>query len=740
MSKTIFTIKGMHSTSCAKPLEQELKKVVGVSAVSVNYGTEQAVAHHDGRSGFSDFEKVVRHLGYQAFRQDLQEHQQDIRLVESQQLKRLRSKLFLGIIFTLPVLLGSFTNLFPFAPKFLTSPYVLFVLTLPVQFFVGLDFYKGFWHAFKRKTVDRNTLLVLGTSALFLYSFFAMIIPSLFVAALDTAPLYYATTAVIITLVVLGSYLEAVAKRHASDSSRALLKLRPALATVIRQGRHMEVPLSEVVVGDTLLVKSGQKIPEDGLVMAGNALVDESMMTGEHIPLEKYKDMKVIGGTINKEGSFQMKATAVGKDTLLHHMIALLQEAQSHKPSLQRLADKTIIYFIPAVLMTAITTFIVWLLFGPEPAFLSAFILFVTVLIIASPSAFGLATPTAIMIGTGKAARQGILIKDCATLETLRKVDLVLFDKTGVLTKGKPTVTEIIAFQGDEKTVLKFAALAEQHAEHPLARVIVAYAQHHELPLPEPHAFQAYPGRGVVAKYLGKKVVVGNRRLMQEQAIDIKHLETRLETMESSGKTVILVGINNMAVGVIGIADAPKEYAGAAVSALQRLGKQVWMITGDHEHTAKAIGQDLHLNHVLANVLPQDKAAKIQELQAQGHVVAMIGNSITDAPALAQADVGIAFGSGTDVAMETGQVILIKNDLRDVVTAIDLSIYTVQKIKQNLFWAFIYHIVGIPIAAGVLYPFTGFLLNPMIAGGAMASSSVSVVLNSLSMKLYKPRI
>jgi len=730
----------MHCASCAGPLEQELKKVVGVTSVSVNYGTDQAVVHHDGRSGFPDFHKIVHHFGYQAFRQDLQEHQHDLRLVETQQLHHLRFKLILGILFTIPILFGSFTDLFSFVPKFLTSPYVLFVLTLPVQFYVGLDFYRGFWHATKQKTADMDTLIALGTSAAFFYSFLATIAPGLFVSALDEASLYYDTAAVIITLIVLGRYLEALAKRHTSDSLRTLMRLQPALATVIRQGKHMEVPLSEVVVGDTLLVKPGQKVPVDGLIITENSSVDESMVTGESMPVEKYKGMKVIGGTINKEGSFQMKAIAVGKDTLLSQIIAIVQEAQSHKAPLQRLADKAASYFVPAVLMIAITTFIVWILFGPDPAFSFAFITFVTVLIIACPCALGLATPTAIMVGTGKAAQHGILIKGGETLETIRNVDTIIFDKTGTLTKGKPTVTEVVAFQGDEKNVLKFAALAEKHSEHPLAQAVLTYANHHEITIPEPHSFLSHPGKGIVAKYLGKKVAVGNRRLMHEQAIDIKHLETRLQTMESSGKTVVIVGINNMAVGVIGIADVPKEYAGAAVSSLQRLGKQVWMITGDNEHTAKAIAQDLHINQIIANVLPQDKAMKIKELQSQGRVVAMVGDGINDAPALAQADVGIALGSGTDVAMETGQVVLIKNDLRDVVTAIDLSMYTVKKIKQNLFWAFIYNVVGIPVAAGVLYPFTGFLLNPMIAGGAMALSSVSVVMNSLMMKRYKPKL
>ncbi len=740
MQKTIFTIKGMHCASCAGPLEQELKKIVGAQTARVNYGTEQAMVEHDGRTSFQDFQKVVHHLGYQAFRHDTEEYHHDIRLADLRRLRKLRLKLIIGILFTIPVLLGSFAELFSFVPSFLTNAYVLLLLTLPVQFYAGLDFYRGFWYALKRTTADMDTLIALGTSAAFLYSFLATFFPSFFPSPYGETLLYYDTAAVIITLIVLGRYLEAVARRNTSDALRTLMQLQPALATVIRHGKQMEVPLSEVVVGDLLLVKPGQKVPVDGLVVGGNSSVDESMITGESIPVEKMKGMKAIGATINKEGSFQMKATAVGKDTLLSHIISIVQEAQSSKAPLQRLADKVASIFVPAVLMIAIVTFIIWWWFGPSPAFTFAVLNFVAVLIIACPCALGLATPTAIMVGTGKAAQQGILIKGGETLETIRKVDTIIFDKTGTLTKGKPVVTDVIAFQGDEKTVLKFAAMAEKHSEHPLAQAIIAYTNHHEIVIPEPHAFQAYPGKGIVAKYLGKKVAVGNRRLMQEQSIPLEHLTTRLHQMESSGKTLIIVGINNLAVGVIAIADVPKEYAGAAVASLQRLGKQVLMITGDNEFTAQAIARDLHITRVIANVLPQDKAQKVKELQAQGHVVAMVGDGINDAPALAQADVGIALGSGTDVAMETGQVVLIKNDLRDVVTAIDLSMYTVKKIKQNLFWAFIYNIVGIPVAAGILYPFTGFLLNPMIAGGAMALSSVSVVLNSLSMKLYKPKL
>ncbi len=740
MQKTIFTVKGMHCASCAGPLEQELRKIVGVKQATVNYGTEQAFVEHDGRSSFADFHRLVHQLDYQAFQLGTKEHHHDVRLVEYQHLKQLRNKLLIGILFTIPILLGSFADFFPFVPSLLIVPAILLLLTLPVQFYVGLAFYRGSWYALKRRTVDMDTLIALGTSAAFFYSLLATFFPHLFPSPYGKTLLYYDTSAVIITLIVFGRYLEAIAKRHTSNALRSLLSLQPPTALVIRHGRQMDIPLSEVLVGDLLLIKPGQKVPVDGLVVQGNSFVNESMVTGESMPVEKLPNMKVIGGTINKEGSLQMKATAIGKDTLLAHIIALVQEAQSHKAPLQRLADTVSSYFAPAVLMISIVTAIIWLLFGPHPALTFAFLNFVAVLIIACPCALGLATPTALMVGTGKAAQRGILIKDGETLETLHKVDTVLFDKTGTLTKGKLKVTDVVAFQGDEKTVLKLAAIAEKHSEHPLSHAIITHANHHELPIPEPHAFQAHSGKGIVAKYLGKTIAVGNRRLMHEQHIPIEHLEQRLQQMEASGKTLIIVGVNTLAVGVLGIADTSKDYAADAVMTLQRLGKQVWMITGDNEQTAQAIARELHINHVIANVLPQDKAAIIKELQAQRKVVAMVGDGINDAPALAQADVGIALGSWTDAAMETGDVVLIKNDLRDVVTAIDLSMYTVKKIKQNFIWVFIYNIIGIPIAAGVLYPFTGFLLHPMIAGGAMVLSSVGVVFNSLSMKLYKPKL
>src|SRR3989338_4752892 len=740
MPKTTFTIKGMHCDACTGPLGQELKKVVGVKQALVNYGTEQAVVDHDGRASFQDFQTVVQHLGYHAFSHDAQDNYHDIRLIETRKLHRLRLRLVIAVLFTLALLLLSFPELFTFVPTFLISSYILLLLTLPIQFYAALDFYKGLWYSLQRKTVDKNTFVALGISILFLYSLLATFFPLVFFSSVSAYSLSYVIVSLIITLVLFGKYLEAVVQRHTSDSLRALLKLQPPLATVLRHGKQLEVPLTEVVVGDILLVKAGQPLPVDGLVMQGSSLVDASKVIGTSSLVEKSKGMQVVGGSINKEHTFNIQATAVGKDTLLSRMISSVREAQSHKTPLQLFADNFVRILMPLLLMLSIVTFLVWLLFGPSPAFFFACFSFVTLLLLAGSSALSLATPTAVMVATGKAAQHGILLKGGNTIEALRQIDTVIFDKSGTLTQGKPTVTDIIAFQGDEKTVLKFAALAEKRSKHTLAQAILTYAQQHDIAIPDSHSSQMHAGKGIVAKYLGKKVAVGNRQLMHEQSIDITPLEARLQSMESAGKTLLIVGVNTVAVGVLGFVDAPNAYARSVVQALQRLGKQVVLITGDHTGTAQATATDLQITQVIANVLPQDRAAHIRTLQAQGRVVALVGDGITDAAALKQADVGIVLGTGMDLMTETGQVLLIKNDLRDVVIAIDLSMQTVKKIKQNISGALLYTVVGVPVAAGILYPFTGFLLQPLIAAGAMALSSLLVVLNSLSIKRYKPRI
>jgi Cu+-exporting ATPase len=585
-----------------------------------------------------------------------------------------------------------------------------------------------------RLSPNMDTLIFIGTAVAYFYSLIISIL--MFLGIEVEAHLYYESAALILVFISLGKYLEAITKGKTSEAIKKLIGLQPKEATIIKDSEEIKIPISEVKVGDIILVKPGEKIPVDGIIIDGYSGVDEKAITGESIPVEKKKGDEVIGGTINKTGVLKFKATRVGKNTMLAQIIKIVEEAIGSKAPIQLLADKVSFYFVPIVIGIAIFAFVIWLLLGQSFAF--ALTVFVAVLIIACPCALGLATPTAVMMGAGLAAKNGILIKSGKALEIARDVNIVIFDKTGTLTKGEPSVTDIIQIKDDvnKNSILQISASVEKNSEHPLAQAIVNKAKEEKINFLEVKNFQAIPGKGVLAEINSKKILLGTRKLMIDNQIDPRLIEEKMLVLENQGKTAMILARGEEIIGIIAVADTLKDYSKEAIEMLHKIGKKVGIITGDNKRVADAIAKKLNIDRVLSEVLPQEKAAEIKKLQDKGNIVAMVGDGINDAPALAQADLGIALGSGTDVAMETGEIVLIKDDLRDVVAAIDLSKYTLNKIKQNLFWAFFYNVISIPIAAGILYPFTGWLLNPAIAALAMAFSSVSVVLNSLLMKRY----
>ena len=604
---------------------------------------------------------------------------------------------------------------------------------------VGYQFFtKGIKSIIKTKTANMDTLVAIGTGSAFVYSVIVTFMILNGNSDFGNESLYYEVAGILIAFILLGRYLEAKAKGKTSEAIKKLMTLSAKTAIVIRNKKEIEIPIEEVKVGDIVFVKPGGKIPVDGVVEEGHSSVDESMITGESIPIEKTKGAKVIGATINKTGSFTFKATQIGADTMLAQIIKLVEDAQGSKAPIQKIADVVSAYFVPTVVGIAILSGVIWYFIN---GFTFSLGIFVAVLIIACPCALGLATPTAIIVGTGKGAENGILFKNAESLQIANKIDTIVFDKTGTITKGQPEVTNIVTFEKNKvNDILKFAAIAETNSEHPLGEAIVKKAKKNNVKIDNPTKFNSMTGKGVEVLYKKKVIDLGNRKLMDDKKIDYNRSKTRLEELEKQGKTVMLVGINNKLAGLIAVADTVKEYSKEAITALNKNGIETIMLTGDNRQTAEAIASQVGIQNVLAEVLPSDKADKVKELQNKNKKVAMVGDGINDAPALTQADIGIAIGSGTDVAIESGDIVLVKNDLRDVAIAMDLSKYTMKKIKQNLFWAFFYNSLGIPLAAGALYPFTGFLLSPIIAGGAMAFSSVSVVSNSLLMKRYKAKV
>lgn len=667
--------------------------------------------------------------------------------------KRLRFLVLLSFALGIPAFLLTVAMEFRWTPDAWMVPltFVVFLLATPVQFWPGWRFYRGTKDAIKNRSANMDVLIAMGTTAAWGYSTVVVAFLILGVPNIDPST-YYDTAAIIIGLILLGKYFEEVAKGRASEALRKLMDLQPRTAKVLRDGREVEVPVELVQVDDVVVVRPGERIPVDGVIVEGFSSIDESMITGESIPVEKTAGDPVIGATINKSGLLKANATKVGKDTTLAQIIQLVEDAQLSRAPIQRLVDRVSAVFVPAVIVVAIGAGLFWYFlgwsrwsdvaqsYGLHSALTASLFVFVAVIIIACPCALGIATPTAIMVGTGKGAENGLLIKGGEYLEKAQKLTIVVFDKTGTLTKGKPAVTDVVALgSGTEVSVLRVAASAEKGSEHPIGEAIVRGAAEKGIALSDPRDFEAIPGHGIRAKVDGIPVLLGNRRLLAEAGISTDAAESVLARLEEEGKTAMLLAEADRLAGVIAVADTPKEHSRAAVAALRRMGVQVMMLTGDNKRTAQAIAKQLGIDAVMAEVLPGQKAEKIRGLQSEGQVVAMVGDGINDAPALAQADVGIALGSGTDVAMEAGGIVLIKDDLRDVVASIQLSKRTVRKIKSNLFWAFAYNAALIPVAAGVLVGF-GFMLDPILAGAAMGFSSVSVVTNSLTLRRFRPRL
>ena len=744
--KSIFPVGGMTCASCVARVEEALSGVPGVISASVNLASDKATVEYLEGTQPADMRRAVKDAGYELGPEV--EALEDVTAASQREIRALRNR------FIIAVILAATIMVLGFSPPFVGRPYLLWALATPVQFWAGFRFYRGAWGALKHKTSDMNTLIAVGTSVAYFYSAIAVVFPGLFTTDVLEPHLYFDTSAAIIALVLVGRFLEARARGQTSEALKRLIGLQPKTALVIREGEQREVSVEDVRVGDLILVRPGERIPVDGIVRDGYSSVDESMITGESIPAEKKAGDEVIGATINKTGSFQFEATKVGKDTMLARIVRMVEEAQGSKAPIQRFADVIASYFVPAVIGIAILTFVIWYIVGPAPALTFGLLNFVAVLIIACPCALGLATPTAIIVGTGKGAEHGVLIKNGEALERAHQIDTVLLDKTGTLTRGEPVVTDVVAapFSSPEE-VLRLAASAEHSSEHPLGEAVVRAALDKKLELSPSSDFSAIPGQGVEALVEGKKLLLGNLRFMEGRGVSLNGLQSKASELLEKGKTVMFLALDTQVAGIIGLADTLKPGAKEAIQALRRMGIQTAMLTGDNRRTAEAIAREAGIDRVLAEVLPEHKAGEVKKLQEEGKVVAMVGDGINDAPALAQADIGIAIGTGTDVAMETGDITLISGDLMGIVTAISLSKRTMRTIKQNLFWAFAYNTALIPVAAGVLYLAFGktgvpsglhFILgeygflNPMLAAAAMAASSITVVSNSLRLRRFKP--
>jgi Cu+-exporting ATPase len=729
--------------SRSKELEHIAGAIDGVLRAVVNpaAGTVE-LEYVPGQIGLRDIRRAIEKSGFRVPQQIEGRSALDIeKEARERELSEIRNKLIVSAVLSALVMIGSFQDMLPFItilPR-QTMWYILFLLATPVQFWAGRHFYQNAWASIKHGSTNMNTLVVVGTSAAYGYSVVLTFFPELLGHQGAHGGAYYDTATTIITLILFGKFLEARAKTRAGEAIKKLMGLQPRTARVVRDGKELDIPIEDVEAGDLVMVRPGEKIPVDGIIRNGYSSIDEAMLTGESLPVEKKTGDVVIGATINKTGAFTFEATKVGKDTMLSQIIRMVQEAQGSKAPIQRLADYISSIFVPTVIAIGLVTFCIWYFFGPtETRFTFALVNFIAVLIIACPCAMGLATPTAIMVGTGKGAEQGILFKNAESLERAQKIDTIVLDKTGTLTRGEPTVTDIIRNSMSEREILLFAGSAEKGSEHPLGEAIVRKAVEMNIVLEQADEFESLPGQGIRAVLKGKEIILGNERLMTDRKIDFGKLLKDAETLSSHGKTPMFVAVDNKAEGIIAVADTVKDHSREAVAGIKALGLEVVMLTGDNSRTAQAIADELGITRVLAEVLPQDKMDTVKKLQSEGRVVAMVGDGINDAPALTQADIGIAIGTGTDVAIEASDVTLIKDDLRVVATAMRLSRRTMQTIRMNLFWAFFYNIIGIPVAAGVLYPFLGTagLLNPMYASAAMAFSSVSVVSNSLRLKRF----
>lgn len=739
-------IEGMTCAACAKTVERVTSKIEGVTETNVNFATEKLTINYEPSTvKISDIKRAVEKAGYKAIEEEVTIDSDKER--KEREIKILWRRFILSAIFTLPLLYMAMGHMFGETlglnlPEFidpmmnpLTFGVVQLLLTIPVMI-AGRKFFTVGFKALIRRNPNMDSLIAIGTSAAFLYGIFAIV--RIYAGEVEYAnDLYFEAAGVIITLITLGKYLEAVTKGKTSEAIKKLMGLAPKTATILRDGKEVEISIEEVEVGDVILVKPGEKMPVDGEVVEGTTSVDESMLTGESIPVEKNTGDKIIGASINKNGTIKYKATRVGKDTALAQIIKLVEDAQGSKAPIAKLADVISGYFVPVVIGIAVLSALAWYFLGGQST-VFALTIFISVLVIACPCALGLATPTAIMVGTGKGAEYGVLIKSGVALETTHRVKTIVFDKTGTITEGKPKVTDIVTTGITESELLQLAASAEKGSEHPLGEAIVKGAEEKGLEFKKLSSFEAIPGHGIEVEIEGKKLLLGNRKLMVESGISIDGLEEKSDHLAGEGKTPMYIAIDHKMAGIIAVADTVKENSKKAIEKLHGMGIEVAMITGDNKRTAEAIAKQVGIDRILAEVLPQDKANEVKKLQAEGNKVAMVGDGINDAPALAQADIGIAIGSGTDVAMESADIVLMRSDLMDVPTAIQLSKSTIRNIKQNLFWAFGYNTLGIPVAMGVLYLFGGPLLSPIIAAAAMSFSSVSVLLNALRLKGFKP--
>ncbi len=739
-------IRDMHCASCVNHIEEALGRIPGVTSANVSLTANAAEVEYDpSMADHAAIARAIEGAGYTPVAES--EGEEEIEAEQAREYRTLMKKFWFAAILSLPIMAFSYPDLIPGLREWMPAGSetrrivwaLLGVLTLPVLLWSGSQFYVGMWRALKHRTANMHTLIAIGVTAAYLYSVVAVAFPQWFPTA-ALAEVFWDVSAVVVALVVLGMALEVKAKGRTSEAIKKLMHLQAKTARVIRDGKEIDIPVEEVVVGDIVVVRPGEKVPVDGEVVEGTSTVDESMITGESMPIEKRVGDEVIGGTINKTGSFRFRATRVGKDTALANIIRMVKDAQSSKAPIQRIVDVVSGYFVPAVMILATIAFVAWYIFGPEPRIIYATIVFVTTLIIACPCALGLATPTSLTVGIGKGAENGILIRSGDALQTAEKLNAIILDKTGTITRGEPALTDVVAAGGHgEDEVLRLAASLERGSEHPLGEAIVKGAEAREIALAECEDFAAIPGHGVSGRIDGKTVLLGNAKLMRERKVDIAALEATWERLAEEGKTPMYVAIDGTAAGLVAVADTVKPDSASAIAELKRMGLEVVMITGDNARTANAIARQVGVDRVLAEVLPDQKALEVQKLQLEGKTVGMVGDGINDAPALAQADVGFAIGTGTDVAIEASDITLIKGSLRGVVTAIEISRATMRNVRQNLLGAFGYNTLGIPIAMGVLYPFTGLLLSPLIAAAAMAFSSVTVVSNANRLRFFTPR-
>ncbi len=746
MEQVEFAIVGGGVTcpTCVVNIETVLKDLPGMDEVQVNFGAERITARYDpNQVSPEQMQQLIEATGYKVHRRDepgtqeTEDREAADRRAERQDLKR---RVIIGAILTAPVLFAVMADEFfgaSWLPSILLNRWLQFGLIAPVMLYTGWPIHRTGWLTLRHRTADMNTLITIGTTAAFGYSLVVTAAPG--VLPQDLREVYYEAVGFILTLILLGRLLEAIAKGGTSEAIRKLIGLQAKTARVVRDGREEDIPIEQVQMGDIVVVRPGEKVPVDGEVVEGRSTLDESMVTGESLPVTKGEGDTVIGATINQTGAFRFKATNVGKDTMLSQIIRLVEQAQGSKAPIQRLVDLVASRFVPVVIFIAIGTFIVWFNFGPTPALIFALVNAVAVLIIACPCALGLATPLSIMVGTGKGAQNGILIRSAEALEIAHKLQTLILDKTGTITKGQPSLTDVVPVDNvAEDELLRLVASAERSSEHPLGQAIIQGAKDRGLELAEPSEFQSITGKGIQVTIDGRQVLVGNRRLLEDAGIETSALEQHAERLATEGKTPMFAAVDGSPAGVVAVADTVKEDSAAVVATLRRLGIEVVMITGDNRRTAEAIARQVGIERVLAEVMPQDKALEVKRLQGENKIVGMVGDGINDAPALAQADVGIAIGTGTDVAIEASDITLISGGLNGVVTAITLSRATMRNIRQNLVFAYIYNAAGIPLAAGVLYPAFGLLLSPLIAAAAMSLSSLSVVTNANRLRGYKP--